>query len=78
MAPKSWNELSERNRRLVVVLGTIDGVLKMAALADLRRRPAEEVRGSKKVWAVVITLANSAGLVPLVYFVRGRRPRHVT
>jgi hypothetical protein len=77
VATKRWSELSERNRRVIVVLGTIDGLLKVAALADLRRRPAEEVRGSKKVWAVVLTLANSAGLVPLVYFVRGRRPRQV-
>jgi hypothetical protein len=78
VAPKSWNELSERNRRVVVAVGAVEGILKIAALADLRRRPAEKVRGSKKVWAVVITLGNSAGVIPLLYFVWGRRPREVS
>lgn len=77
MASRRWSELSERNRRIIVVVGSIEGMLKIVALADLRRRPAADVRGSKKLWAVVITLTNSAGLIPLAYFVRGRRPRRV-
>ncbi|HEX3002912.1 MAG TPA: DUF5652 family protein [Angustibacter sp.] len=73
MAKRRWSDLSERDRRLIMVTGAADTVLKIAALVDLRRRPAAEVRGSKKVWATVIVLANSAGVVPIVYFVLGRR-----
>jgi hypothetical protein len=51
----------------------MEGILKLVALNDLRRRPAAEVRGRKWVWATVVTLANSAGVVPLAYFLFGRR-----
>jgi hypothetical protein len=51
----------------------VDGFLKIAALADLRRRPAGQVRGRKWVWGIVLTLANSAGIIPLTYFRFGRR-----
>jgi hypothetical protein len=77
VATKRWDELSERNRRLIVVIGSIEGMLKIVALADLRRRSDAEVRGSKRVWAVAISLSNSAGLIPLAYLLRGRRPRQV-
>jgi len=50
-----------------------EGVLKVAALTDLARRPASEVRGSKLRWALAVTLVNSVGAVPIAYFVRGRR-----
>ena len=68
-----WNQLSTRNRRLIVLGALFDGVLKMAALVDLRRRPAFGVRGRKWVWATVVALSNSLGVVPLAYFVLGRR-----
>jgi hypothetical protein len=70
---RRWSDLSERTRRLLVVGAVVEGMLKLAALNDLRRRPAAEVHGRKWVWAVVVTLANSAGLVPLAYFRFGRR-----
>ncbi|HET8603507.1 MAG TPA: hypothetical protein VFM09_06225 [Marmoricola sp.] len=74
MAKRRWSDLSERTRRLIVLTGAVEGALKAAALVDLRRRPAEEVRGSKKVWAVAIVLVNSAGALPIGYFALGRRP----
>ena len=70
-----WNRMSERDRRLVVLAGVLDGILKIAALLDLRRRPADDIRGRKWVWGTVITLANSVGIVPLAYFLFGRRPK---
>ena len=76
MAKKRWQDLSPRTRQLIIFVGAaFEGVLKVAALIDLKRRPAEEVRGSKKTWAVAIILINSAGAVPLAYLLRGRRPR---
>jgi hypothetical protein len=73
MAGRRWSELSERNRRLLVAGAAVEGVLKLAALVDLLRRPAAEVHGRKWVWATAITLANSAGVVPVSYFLFGRR-----
>jgi hypothetical protein len=70
---KRWNELDPRVRRLIVVSGAFEGVLKIAALIDLGRRPSADVRGSKARWAMAITLINSAGAVPVVYFRWGRR-----
>jgi hypothetical protein len=70
---RKWNDLSPRTRRLIVVASAIEGVLKIAALIDLARRPASEVRGSKARWAAAVTLVNSLGAVPIAYFVWGRR-----
>jgi hypothetical protein len=73
MATKSWKDLSPRTRRLLLAGAAVDGGLKAAALFDLRRRPASEIRGSKRVWVPVVAIVNSAGLIPLYYFVFGRR-----
>ena len=73
MAVGRWSDLSERTRRLIVVGGAVEAVLKVAALVDLKRRPAAAVRGRKWVWATAITLANSVGVVPIGYFLFGRR-----
>ena len=70
---KKWNELSPRARRVIVVAGAAEGALKVAALVDLARRPASQVRGSKARWAVAVTLVNSLGAVPIAYFAYGRR-----
>jgi hypothetical protein len=72
---RTWSELSPRTGRLIVVTGVGEGLLKVAALIDLARRPAAEVRGSKVWWALAVTLVNSVGVVPLVYFWYGRRRR---
>jgi hypothetical protein len=73
MAKKRWSELSERSRRLIILGAAFEGVLKMAALLDLKRRPASEIRGSKAKWAVAVVLVNSVGAVPIAYFLCGRR-----
>jgi hypothetical protein len=70
---KRWSELDERTRRLIVIGVVVEGLLKIAALTDLARRPAGQIRGRKWVWAVVLVLANSVGTVPLAYFRFGRR-----
>jgi hypothetical protein len=75
VAKKRWHDLSPGTRRLIVIVAGIEGMLKAAALADLARRPARTVRGSKLRWATAIALVNSAGAVPLAYFLYGRRRR---
>lgn len=75
MAKKRWNKLSPHTRRLIIAGGVFEALLKVAALIDLARRPANAVRGSKSRWAAAIILSNSVGAVPIAYFVRGRRNR---
>jgi hypothetical protein len=70
---RRWSDLSERQRRLLIGGAVVDKVLVIAALYDLRHRAAPEVRGRRWVWATLLTLANSLGVVPLAYFVLGRR-----
>lgn len=73
MTERRWKDLSRRNRRLIVFAGVLDGILKTAALADIRRRPADEIRGSKRAWVTALALVNSLGAVPVAYFLLGRR-----
>ena len=72
-AKRQWSDLSVRSRRLLVTAAIAEGILKGAALVDLRRRPASQVRGPKWLWATVVTVVSSAGVVPISYFVFGRR-----
>jgi len=58
---------------LIVVAGVIEGVLKLAALVDLARRPSNQVRGPKAAWAAAVSLISSLGAVPIAYFAWGRR-----
>jgi hypothetical protein len=72
-ARKQWSDLSEPTRRLLITAAVIEGILKVAALIDIKGRPASQIRGSKWMWASVVTVAGSAGVVPISYFVFGRR-----
>jgi hypothetical protein len=51
MPKKQWSELDPRVRRLIIVGGSVDASLRLAALV----------------------VVNSAGVLPVVYFLRGRR-----
>ncbi len=73
LAKTRWSDLSPRSRRLIVVAGGVEAILKVAGVVDLVRRPAEQVRGSKERWAAVIVVACPAGIVPLAYFRFDRR-----
>jgi hypothetical protein len=74
MAPrKQWSDLSPRTRRLLTVTAVIEGILKAAALIDIKRRPASQIRGPKWLWATAVAVISSAGVLPMSYFVFGRR-----
>ena len=57
----------------VVSVAAVDLGLRTWALVDLRRRPAEDVKGPKAAWAAGLSVVSSAGLLPLTYLVFGRR-----
>ena len=76
MSTKGWKDLSPRARRLILSGATFEGILKLVVLVDLKRRPASEINGSKAKWAAAMLL-NTAGVVPMMYLLRGRRLPHV-
>ena len=67
---KTWSDLSSGQQTAVLVVGCVQLSLAATAWTDLARRPAEEVNGSKAMWAAVIAV-NFFG--PVAYFARGRR-----
>ena len=75
MARRRWSDLTQRQRRLIMAGVAYEGVLKIAALVDLKRRPADQVRGPKWLWAIAIFFVNSVGAMPLAYFRYGRKAR---
>jgi hypothetical protein len=72
-ARRQWSDLSQRTRGLLTIAAVAEGILKLAALIDLKRRPASQVRGPKWVWGTVVTVVGSAGVLPVSYFLFGRR-----
>ncbi|WP_432477302.1 PLD nuclease N-terminal domain-containing protein [Nocardioides sp. GXQ0305] len=70
MATRQWSDLSSGQKRAVYVAGAVETVLTLAALVDLARRPAVDVRGPKAAWAVA-AFVQPVG--PVAYFLAGRR-----
>lgn len=67
---RRWDELSWPARVVVMLTTAVQISLAVSAWADLAQRPAVEVRGTKRLWALVIAV-NFVG--PIAYFVWGRR-----
>ncbi|MBO0896871.1 MULTISPECIES: PLD nuclease N-terminal domain-containing protein [Arthrobacter] len=67
---KSLKDLTSRQKKLVGVSATVQFALAGLALADIWRRPASEVRGSRALWSAACAV-NFIG--PLSYFIFGRR-----
>jgi len=72
-AKMKWSDLSPRQQRLITVGVVYEAALKIAALIDIKRRPADQIRGSKRTWAIIVVAVNSVGLAPIAYFRFGRR-----
>ena len=69
--PTRWADLSAAQRRVVIVVGVVTSILQALMLWDLWRRPAEEVRGSRRAW-VLASFVRPFGQI--AYVVWGRRP----
>jgi hypothetical protein len=70
---RSWSDLSQRTRTLLMMGAAAEGCLKIVALVDMKARPAAQIRGTKPKWAAAVILINSFGLAPLAYLRFGRR-----
>ncbi|MCC6237878.1 MAG: PLDc_N domain-containing protein [Dehalococcoidia bacterium] len=67
---RSSAQISMRKRVMIGLAAVVQFALLAAAQADLLRRPASGVRGSKWAWRA-ISLVNFVG--PVAYFLFGRR-----
>lgn len=67
---QQWSDLAPQQQAAIGAIGLIQVVLLGAALLDIRRRPADQIKGSKKLWTLVAFI-NFVG--PIAYFVLGRK-----
>lgn len=70
MPNKRWSDLSGAQKGAVVLTGTVQIGLLAAALRDIYRCPAGEIRGDKRLWAAA-AFVNYVG--PVSYFLFGRK-----
>ena len=69
-AKKKWSERSRFSRTLIIAAGVVEVVLLVATLIDIKRRPADQIKGSKRMWTA-LAFVDIVG--PISYFVFGRR-----
>ena len=69
---KKWSDLTASQKTPFVLRGIVQFALLAAALADIYRRPAEEINGSKWLWSAV-AFVNFMGIGPIAYFAFGRK-----
>jgi hypothetical protein len=73
MPRRRWSDPSERTHRLLITAAIADGALRVAALIEIKRRPASQIRGPKQVWSAAAAIISSAGVLPISDFAFGRR-----
>ncbi len=69
-AGRRWAELSDRQRAWLLAAASAELSLKIAALIDITRRPADRIRGPKALWRAAMAV-NLLG--PVSYFAIGRK-----
>ena len=71
---KKWEDFTPVQKASVLLLGMVQVTLLAAALLDIRRRPAEQINGTKRMWTL-LAFINYVG--PIAYFVFGRKPAEI-
>ena len=68
---KQWSDLTATQQGLILASAAVELALTAAAIIDLARRPADQVRGPKPLWLLGCIIQP---LGPLAYLALGRRP----
>jgi hypothetical protein len=68
---KRWSDLTRTQQLLIIASAGVELVLTATALVDLARRPADQIRGPKPLWALGCIVQP---LGPVAYLALGRRP----
>jgi len=72
MATKRWSDYTTAQRIALLTLMSTELVLTATAAVDLVRRPAQGLRGGRRLWWLLI-FVQPVG--PLLYLFWGRRPQ---
>lgn len=67
---RQWRNLSATRKTFLGLGAFVQISLLIAALTDIRRRPADQIRGHKLLWTAA-AFVNFVG--PISYFVFGRK-----
>lgn len=67
---RRWSDLSPAQQRGIIAAGVVQNSLLIAALVDIRRRPAKKIRGDKRLWAAFSFVS---WIGPISYFTYGRK-----
>jgi hypothetical protein len=67
---RSWEDLTPRQRAVIVAGGAVELVITTVALVDLVRRPKRLVRGPKRRWLMGFAVQPFG---PIAYLAFGRR-----
>ncbi|MCF6386960.1 hypothetical protein L2K20_08235 [Mycobacterium sp. MBM] len=78
MARKAWKDLTPRAQATIIAVTALDAGLRAWALRDLAGRDAAEVNGPRWLWSGALGLVTSAGVLPAVYLLRGRKPAQLS
>lgn len=68
--PEKWSDLTPGQQNAIKILAVTELTAKIVMLIDIRRRPADLIRGPKRLWRAAAAV-NALG--PLAYFTIGRR-----
>jgi hypothetical protein len=71
MMTSRWEDLPPSQQRAIIAVGAVTSVWQVVMLVDLWKRPAEQIRGSKRWW-VLASFARPVGQI--AYYGWGRRP----
>ena len=66
----TWGDMSPMQKKLVVVTGIAEVAVTAWCAKDLRKRPAELVRGPKLLWGPALSVQPVG---PIAYLVWGRK-----
>jgi hypothetical protein len=67
---RRWSDFTPAQKAAIAIVGMVQVLLLVAALVDLRRRPAARINGNKKLW-VFVSFIDFFG--PIAYFLFGRK-----
>ena len=67
---KSWSEMSRPQQAFTILGAVLQLTLLVLAQRDIHTRPAEQIRGDKRLWTAV-SFINFVG--PISYFLFGRK-----
>lgn len=68
--PRQWKDLSSRQRTRIMIPGGIQVALMIWTLWDLAHRPADRIKGKKRLW-VMAAFVQPFG--PIAYMLFGRK-----